>query len=400
MNIKFSSSFYLPKQPATSATMAMLSDVKNRFISMATSGYGGATILLISGFALGMFVSRAIDPRSSKKINFQNRWENLTRAGILALTVAGSLLGSLVSKINRQSSILFAALSMGVILGIHTQEYYNKNSDQKINDILNGNGSTWYAGDGISFSLRGYRGCFSYFNPTKLAQKILERLNSNREFKALDLSDTDLTDDNLEKLAQTGCFNNLQGLILSENPRLTGRGIAWLAGNGFAGLTSLDVGYNKHLVKTNLNEWIEKEGFKNLTGLNLAATDITESELEQMIEKASWFKQLKGLNLDWNENFKKFPSHILELTNLECHSVSEGERLSGGGIYFRDKGIFCRGCSNLTCTKELLQLALKGKVFGTLSECRFLNIKDLDQSLSLKRIYEIYGLPFEENDQN
>ncbi|MGH2613029.1 MAG: hypothetical protein ACRDFB_08295, partial [Rhabdochlamydiaceae bacterium] len=218
------------------------------------------------------------------------------------------------------------------------------------------------------------------------------------ELQLLDLSDIDLTDDNLKEMAQIGLFNNVPRLVLSHNPRLTGRGIAWVAESGFASLQELHLSGNMQLIKTNLSQWIEKDGFKNLISLNLAATGITENELEQMIEKAEWFRKLKGLNLDWNDDLRKFPSNILKLTNLDDHAVDDSQLLSGGPIYFHGAGIFCRGCKNLTCTKEILQLAMKGKVFGIVDNHRSLNLKNIaNSSIGVKQIYDSYKVSFEED---
>ncbi len=346
----------------TQSVMVMCSDVTNQFRSIRPELVG---ITLISGFVVGKCIAGAVDRYSSERKDFQNRWKYLIGAGVTILTFAGTTLVSLSGKINAKTAILFGALSSGVILGIKIQEYYNKNSDQKINDFLQGlkpsdRGSVVEA----SLSLSGYRECWNYFNVTKLGKKIDEAFQADSNLQLLDLSDTDLTDDTLREMAQTDLFNNVSRLCLSNNPRLTGKGIAWIAEKGFAGLKRLDLSYNQQIIKTGLDEWVGKSGFKKLTSLNLAATGIRENELEAMIERAEWFRELKGLNLDWNNKLVKFPSNISRLTNLDKHSVSDSQLISGGSIHFRGAGLFCRGCKNLICTQELLNLANDGKVFG------------------------------------
>jgi hypothetical protein len=383
---------YLNTQPIKAAC----SGITNLFISSIISNPGLVGATLISGVALGIFTVWVVDRDSSLGKDFQNRWKYLIGTGITILTVAGAVVVSLANEINVTTAILFAALSLGVVIGVQIKEYYNRNSDQKINEFLQRfkASSTYRVWDGLNLS--GYRGCMSYFNLPKLGQKIHEGFDTNSKLELLDLSDTDLTDDNLKKMAQTGLFNNVLRLVLSDNPRLTGKGIAWIAEKGFTSLERLDLTSNKQVIKTDLNEWIEKDGFKNLKSLDLTATGITENELEQIIEKAEWFRKLKGLNLDCNNELIKFPSNILKLTNLDDHTVSDGQLMSGGRVYFHGSGIFCRGC-NLICTKELLILADKGKVFGEANK-RSLNVRNIFKRVDIKRICEHYNMPVWEVD--
>lgn len=65
--------------------------------------------------------------------------------------------------------------------------------------------------------------------------------------------------------------------------------------------------------------------------------------------------------------------------------------LSNGHIYFRGAGIFCRGCKDLTTTKELLILANEGKVLGEVNHLT-LNVKDIFKGTGLEQIYRTYNI--------
>lgn len=256
------------------------------------------------------------------------------------------------------------------------------------------NGHIPIAGKLSLLSLQGYRGCLAYFNSVKLGQEISKKfeegdlnildlsetdltdddlqglaqanvfehvtrliLSGNHRLtgkgianiaearlqdlalKALDLRNTDLTDDDLLQLAQADRFHNVSRLILSDNPRLTGRGIAHIGKRGFIGLKSLCLGGNSQVVATDMDEWITMDGFQELETISLANTGITKIQLEQMIERSPWFKQLKGLNISWNDSLEEYPNNLVKLTELG-EGWSQSVLLSGGPIYFHGRGIY------------------------------------------------------------
>ncbi|MGH2613042.1 MAG: hypothetical protein ACRDFB_08360, partial [Rhabdochlamydiaceae bacterium] len=158
MSIQFLPSIYPIKALDTQSITAVCSAIKNQFISTITSGPSLAGITLISGCILGISTVWTIDRYSSEKKDFQNRWKYLIEAGITILIITGSTLVSLVSKINAKTGIFFAALSSGVIIGIQIQEYYNKNSDQKINEFIQGLKASLRCRGEVGLNLSGYRG--------------------------------------------------------------------------------------------------------------------------------------------------------------------------------------------------------------------------------------------------
>ncbi|HEX4838981.1 MAG TPA: hypothetical protein VFU89_00885 [Rhabdochlamydiaceae bacterium] len=156
----------------------------------------------------------------------------------------------------------------------------------------------------------------------------------------LDLSRMNLTDDHLMQMAATGHFNNLEELIIRDNPLVTGKGLARIGQSGFEKLKMLDIGGNSQVLGKGLDEWIGKGGFKNLKALGLGYTTIIESDLQQMIDKEMWFKNLEGLDLDDSVKLKRFPANISQMTRLRTRPSSlDGYRpFDSQGICFRNYG--------------------------------------------------------------
>ncbi len=215
----------------------------------------------------------------------------------------------------------------------------------------------------------------------------------SQTLEGLNLSCTNLADDDLRQMAELGYFNQLEGLILGENPRLSGEGLAWMAEKGFKGLKRLDLSGNSQVLKRGLREWLKKEGFENLEILNLSMTDIIEEDLEKMIREAKWFRKLKGLALQRCCCLKKFPSNILELKELDDYSLNRRDAMHGGRFYFQ--GLFFQGCENLTYTQEILQLDMARKVlgWGVAGSKRLYGLK-FPKEWDLERVCKFHKVPF------
>jgi hypothetical protein len=429
------------------------SGVKMRMVSIMNEHLGLAGAALTGSFIFGMTIVTAIDRYYPVKRDPQDRCKLLLQAEIATLAIAGSTIFSLVDRINSKAVIIFFSLATGVILGVQTKKYYDRNNDQKINEFVEEIKQNLKFNENDRLNLSSYVGSLRYFNLAKLGKKINESfkpgslwscrtlilrncqmedsdlrqlgdadwfsyfqkvdLSDNTrlthsglkqiakaagdKLEILDLSRIDLTDSDLEQMACSGYFRHLKVLILRVNPRLTGKGMAWIAERGFESLQSLDLTGNSQVLKIGLNDWLEKDGLKNLEVLDLSATDITENELWQMIEKADWFRKLKGVNISCCTHLKKFPSNILRLTHLDDHGVSSSVLLSSGRIYYHNKGLFFRACSNLAYTQELLKLVKDGKAFGGKENDEGL-LQKAGRELDLPKMCEIFKAPFKEEN--
>ncbi len=371
------------------------------------------------------------------------------RTHLIVTTIWLSAKKRLVSIIMSGPGIVGTVLTVAFIFGatiVLIKKYYDKYDDRKISEFLQSSLSRCdWRGQRLNLSNR--YNFLKHFNLVKLGEKIHEASQSKLYFlilqnckltdadleqlgkagwfesfsnvdlsgnpqithnglewvgkggvgklEMLDLSGTDLIDDDLKQIALSGYFNGLSTLILSDNPRLTGKGLAWIAERGFKGLKKLNLAANPQVLKSGLNEWLEKGGFENLEVLNLNETSITEDELEQMIEKAEWFRKLKGLSLESNANLIKFPSNILKLAHLEDHSVTSSQLMSGGNIYFQGSGLFFRSCVNLAYTQEILELAMESKVFGGNLKENIVGSRELKKQ-GLQKLCEFYKIPFKQ----
>lgn len=180
----------------------------------------------------------------------------------------------------------------------------------------------------------------------------IEKINPWEEL-SLDLSGSDLSDQDLLKMSNSGYFTNLHTLIIKNNPSVTGRGLAQIARAGFSGLRFLDIGQNSQLLGDGLNQWIQEEGFKTLTALGLSNIGLTRSHLEEMINLSPWFKNLAGLDVSHNAELYEFPANISELQHLDAIGVHRDFR--GSGLF-----ITIRNCRKIT--EELKVLLGQHKV--------------------------------------
>lgn len=183
----------------------------------------------------------------------------------------------------------------------------------------------------------------------------------------LDLSGIDLTDNDLMEMAKSGFFKKLKNLIIRDNPKITGKGLIYLSENGFEKLEVLDLGGNSQLLGNELNSWIAKCQFKNLTALGLSYTKITEEDLEKIIKEATWFRNLNGVDLDGSKELFKFPSNISQMTNLSKHGISLSQTLHGNYPIFEGFGLFFRNHNEqFKLTEEFISLLKAEKAYFTI----------------------------------
>src|SRR5690606_36907981 len=100
--------------------------------------------------------------------------------------------------------------------------------------------------------------------------------------------------------------------------------------------------------------------------LGLSYSNITENDLQQMIDKAEWFRNLQGLDLDNNTHLKKFPANISQMTQLRVRSISNnlgGIGYSGNSLRFDKSGLFFRNYGHeFIFTPEFMALCKDHKV--------------------------------------
>ncbi len=208
----------------------------------------------------------------------------------------------------------------------------------------------------------------------------------------LDLSRKNLTDEHLKHMAQSGRFRDLQILTLRGNPRLTGRGMAFLTTSGFEKLEVLNVEYNKHILREGLDEWLACDGLPSLKVLYLAVTDVRPLHLEQMIERAAWFRRLEGLRLCSNPNLISCPRNILRLTNLKEHGIDHEPPITfypRKGLIFAVGGEFDRG-RLFSKAPEALVLLRAGRIYG--------GMLPLPRKYSFRHVCQVFKVPLPEED--
>ncbi len=154
-------------------------------------------------------------------------------------------------------------------------------------------------------------------NPRLTAEGVICIGRKSSHLSELNLSHTHLTDDDLRRIAESGCFNHVRRLLLCKTPNITGKGLECVGKMGFPNLERLDISDNTQFTGPDLQGWIGCEGFANLKELELRDTNLTEKDLEQMIEKSAWVRKLEGLDLQTNKTLCCFPPNILELTNIK-----------------------------------------------------------------------------------
>jgi hypothetical protein len=167
-------------------------------------------------------------------------------------------------------------------------------------------------------------------------------------FTCLNLSNTDLTDDDLKQMADSGCFNHLSKLIICYNPRITGEGLAYLIGRGCRNLQWLNVGGNPLILGEDLEKWSGKEGLESLEVLSLSYSGLTGDEFERIIEENEWIKNLRGLEVSGNPELT-CPSNIAKLTNLSMYDIPYNRPT----VWFEGCGLIIKECPKFKATKEV-----------------------------------------------
>lgn len=209
--------------------------------------------------------------------------------------------------------------------------------------------------------------------------------SSSVEF--LNLRGLNLTDEYLRLMACSGRFSSVTTLILEDNPRLTGRGIAYLAEGNFENLKNLYLRSNPQLIRTGLREGLKIPGFRKLELLDLSGCSVSCSDLEIIIEESELLKRIKCLIIkDYSE---KFPANILKLTALKDHELN-----GQSDIYSRGGGIlFCPTLDReFERTPEEILLIMAGKALGP----PFLSADSSLTSLLLFSLSRSSKLSFEE----
>ena len=179
---------------------------------------------------------------------------------------------------------------------------------------------------------------------------------SKNSITSINLSKTNLTDDGLKSLAESGIFAQVSELIMRDNPLISGQGLAYI-GDSVKNLRALDIGFNPQLFKEKeVAKWIQKAGFKTLEGFRVYHTEMTTKIFERLLDETSWFKQLAGLDIRYNPELC-ISSRIGELSNLSefrqgRHHITR---------YFDNKGLYCKGCVIPPLATELMLLGKQGK---------------------------------------
>lgn len=203
---------------------------------------------------------------------------------------------------------------------------------------------------------REFRGLMLSNNPSLTGQG-LSYLSSDYfpNLETLNLCYLNLGDADLERIS---LFSQLKNLGLIGNPRLTGRAVAHLA-RGSAALVNLELSGCSQITRTGLEEWFSTSlNFPHLKALGLRNTDITPNDLERIIRNTEWFRRLSSIDLRGCDLLGSFPSNILDLHSLEKHEVAIRQSapfcLRNGGLCF----------SRPQLTAELLLLILACRAYG------------------------------------
>jgi hypothetical protein len=360
--------------------------------------------------------------RQKKDLPIQLR---LKKIHITAISIILSSLSSAILTLHLNSSIpiFFSTFATGFALGMYGKEYYNKNSMDKIKEFVRWLKKNPEIGTNSTLNIAYYSDYLRYFDLTKLGKEIQEIYSScqtidlqsydltdtdlinlkkadwfnqfksvifNKDtryplksspkitmvglkqvmeadvqvLKTLDLSQTNLTDEDLIQMADSNCFVHLNKLSIRHNPKITGKGLGYIIEKGFDDLTMLDISGNSQLLGSELDHWVGKKGFNKLTSLELDNTDITETDLERMLNEVEWFGHLEGLKIERNPKLKRIPNNISLLSD-QIPSSDAYTPLVGGGVYYHGSGIFIRQCEDkyfLRDNPELLKLCKADKV--------------------------------------
>ncbi len=302
-----------------------------------------------------------------------------------------------------QISLAFLSMAAGINLGNYAREYclsnppkeyYDKDNDQQIIEFVKG-----FTDDVCKFynlNLSPFSDHLRYFNPIKLREETYKKfdkqwgsltlrgcrltdedlgslakagwfsnpfsinVSDNPQLTGvglnyvgeagggnityLNLSNTDLTDDDLKQMVESGYFENLRHLVICYNPRITGEGLALIKA-GFKNLVFLYANGNPLMLGENLEKWSGKGGFENLEVLSLSYSGLTGDEFERILEENDWIKNLKGLEVSGNPELK-CPSNVAKLTNLSTYELVDGL------VHFEGRGLIIKNCPTFGPTNE------------------------------------------------
>jgi hypothetical protein len=174
---------------------------------------------------------------------------------------------------------------------------------------------------------------------------------SKNSITSINLSKTNLTDDGLNLIAQSETFSQVSELIIRNNPLISGQGLAYV-GEHAKNLCSLDIGRNPQLFKEKeLDKWIKRPGFNTLAGLRIYLNEMTTNIFERLLDETLWFKKLTGLDIRYNPELH-LSSRIGELKSLS-EACQDRHHITH---YFYDRGLYCTGCVILSPATELMGL--------------------------------------------
>jgi len=127
---------------------------------------------------------------------------------------------------------------------------------------------------------------------------------------------------------------------------------------GFPNLKWLNISHNAQFTGQHLEDWVGTGGFANLEVLELENTNLTDKDLEQMIERSPWVRNLKSLNLVDKGSFRRFPSNIFQMKKLTTTSLKgRGPNMMGPARSYQGDGLFVSSLVNgLEVTQEFKAL--------------------------------------------
>jgi hypothetical protein len=331
--------------------------------------------------------------------------------------------------------IFFSSFAIGFTLGVYGKEYHHRHSSAKIKEFVQWLKQNYRISPHLSreFDIAYYYDYLKYFDLTKLGQEIQENytrchtlafqschltdrdlINLKKaswftQFKAiifnkdtryplqscpkitiaglkqvmeagvqvlktLDLSQTNLADEDLIQMADSNCFVHLNKLSIRNNPKITGKGLGYIIEKGFDDLTMLDISGNSQLLGSELDHWVGKKGFNELTSLEFDHMDLTENNLERMLNEVEWFGHLKGLKIEHNPKLKRIPNNIDKLTSLIPNSSFPIEQQP---VYYYGQGLFIRQYNN----EEFLKSNSKSIEFHKLIKAHQVTLGKIDESM-------------------
>jgi|GEM_PF-1550659 len=361
--------------------------------------------LFVASLCLGMLTAYVMDKIWREEKDFNDWHQFAERVSMHGLLVVGLVI--LSTSVNLTALAILACLTAGFIAGLKVAKHFIDRSDHRIAQVaeqLAAQKSTdynepkqwgYYIGS-YQLCLRNSGKYIKYLDLKKLFNQFQLKLRAENNFWSLSFSDADLTDSDLRKMAEagffdqltrvnldcnssltaqgliaigsksrlkylelsgtnlkdadfqrmaeSGCFNNVEELMICNTPGISAKGLLeWVGKKGFPNLKRLNISYNTQFTGKHLQDWIGDEGFTNLQYLDLSNINLTGIDLEQMIEKSSWFRNLEKLDLSQNENFRRFPKNVLQLTKTTPDVSSRpnsGDGKPPGGCYIVIDSLF------------------------------------------------------------